>query len=164
MTTEAKGNANGKAKGLLWMALAIVIGATASLGMPFFVKFVPWSFEERLSKLIGGPPGSVCEGGHSATSDVLFKKIIARIYPLDEKDKYYPVTVEVLKGNTDYAFAYLGGHIYIYQALLNQMGSPEELAGVVAHEIGHIRNRHVLQGIFVRIMTIEALKMVLSGS
>ncbi|MEH6582580.1 MAG: M48 family metalloprotease [Halioglobus sp.] len=40
------------------------------------------------------------------------------------------------------AFASLGGYIYISRGLLVQMNSEAELAGVLAHEISHVTQRH----------------------
>jgi predicted Zn-dependent protease len=40
------------------------------------------------------------------------------------------------------AFATPGGHIYIYSALLKQLHTENELAGVLGHEAGHVIARH----------------------
>ena len=40
------------------------------------------------------------------------------------------------------AFALPGGLIYINRGLLAYLDSEAELAGVIAHEIGHITERH----------------------
>jgi predicted Zn-dependent protease len=40
------------------------------------------------------------------------------------------------------AFATPGGHIYVYSALLKNLKTENELAGVLAHESGHIIARH----------------------
>jgi Putative Zn-dependent protease, contains TPR repeats len=43
------------------------------------------------------------------------------------------------------AFALPGGHIFVTRGLIEQTGSGEELAGVLAHEIGHVASRHGVQ-------------------
>jgi predicted Zn-dependent protease len=40
------------------------------------------------------------------------------------------------------AFAVPGGYIYLHSGTVLQSGSLDELAGVVAHEIGHVKGRH----------------------
>ncbi len=40
------------------------------------------------------------------------------------------------------AFAVIGGYLYVYSGLLLAMEDEAELAGVLAHEIGHIVGRH----------------------
>ena len=44
------------------------------------------------------------------------------------------------------AVALPGGKVVLFQGLLDQAKSPDEVAGVLAHEIGHVRERHVMQG------------------
>jgi hypothetical protein len=39
------------------------------------------------------------------------------------------------------AFALPGGHIYVYQGLLDKAENPHELAGTLAHELGHVASR-----------------------
>jgi Zn-dependent protease with chaperone function len=39
------------------------------------------------------------------------------------------------------AIALPGGHIYVFEGLIRQSRTPDELAGVIAHEIGHVAQR-----------------------
>ncbi|RMF77798.1 MAG: hypothetical protein D6739_12430, partial [Nitrospirae bacterium] len=41
------------------------------------------------------------------------------------------------------AFALPGGYVYLHSGTVLAAGSVDELAGVLAHEIGHVRGRHV---------------------
>ena len=41
------------------------------------------------------------------------------------------------------AFAFPGRRVLITKKMLDQAGSPEEIAAILAHEIGHVRLRHV---------------------
>jgi predicted Zn-dependent protease len=45
------------------------------------------------------------------------------------------------------AFATLGGNIVIFQGLINELDSENELAMIIAHEIAHIKNRHPIQSL-----------------
>ena len=40
------------------------------------------------------------------------------------------------------AFAAPGGHVVVFRGLLQQASSPDEVSGVLAHEFGHVRQRH----------------------
>jgi predicted Zn-dependent protease len=40
------------------------------------------------------------------------------------------------------AFAAPGGHIVVFQGLIEESGSADELAGVLAHELQHVLKRH----------------------
>jgi len=45
------------------------------------------------------------------------------------------------------AFALPGGHIYVYSGLILAARSEAELAGVLAHEVGHVTSRHAAQAL-----------------
>src|SRR5262249_55886650 len=45
------------------------------------------------------------------------------------------------------AFAIPGGSIYVHTGLLQKVGHADELAGVLAHELGHVTARHVAQNV-----------------
>jgi Zn-dependent protease with chaperone function len=36
------------------------------------------------------------------------------------------------------AFAIPGGHVYVFEGLIETANTPDELAGVIAHETGHV--------------------------
>lgn len=52
-------------------------------------------------------------------------------------DAHVPIRVEVLGSAAPNAFALPGGRIIILDALIRQADEPAEVAGVLAHEIGH---------------------------
>ena len=58
----------------------------------------------------------------------------------DRKDIVY--TFKVLKEKEANAFALPDGYIYIYRGLIDRTESDDEIAAVLAHEIGHIVARH----------------------
>lgn len=61
-----------------------------------------------------------------------------------------PITVSIVRSNVPNAFAIPGGHIYVFEGLLDEARDPDELAGVIAHEMGHVAHhdgmRSILQG------------------
>lgn len=52
-----------------------------------------------------------------------------------------PLKTAVVRRSEANAVALPGGHIYVFQGLVAQARSPDELAGVIAHEIGHVAHR-----------------------
>jgi Zn-dependent protease with chaperone function len=56
-----------------------------------------------------------------------------------------PISVKVVRLRQANAFALPGGlpggHIYVFQGLLDKAETPDELAGVLAHEIAHVAHR-----------------------
>lgn len=53
-------------------------------------------------------------------------------------------TFQVIDSNDVNAFATLGGFVYVNKGLLKAAQNEAQLAGVIAHEIGHIAGRHVV--------------------
>jgi predicted Zn-dependent protease len=55
-----------------------------------------------------------------------------------------PYTFQVVDNNGVNAFASMGGFVYIQTGLIRAARNEAELAGVMAHEIGHITGRHAI--------------------
>ncbi|MFN4171575.1 MAG: M48 family metallopeptidase [Pseudorhodobacter sp.] len=66
-------------------------------------------------------------------------KMVARLTAGQELN--YPLNVGVLNHRMVNAFAAPGGHVMLLRGLLDQAASPEEVAAVLAHEIGHVEAR-----------------------
>lgn len=57
------------------------------------------------------------------------------------EDLPYPVTVAVLDHDLVNAFALPGGRVIVFRGLIDEAENPDEIAAILAHEIGHIVNR-----------------------
>ena len=55
-----------------------------------------------------------------------------------------PYTFQVVADDSVNAFATAGGYVYIQTGLIKAAANESELAGVMAHEIGHITGRHAI--------------------
>ena len=55
-----------------------------------------------------------------------------------------PYTFQVVNDDSVNAFATMGGFVYIHTGLIEAADNEAELAGVMAHEIGHIGGRHAI--------------------
>lgn len=56
-----------------------------------------------------------------------------------------PYTFQVVDDESINAFATMGGFVYVHTGLLEKASNEAELAGVMAHEIGHIVGRHAIE-------------------
>ena len=63
------------------------------------------------------------------------------------QDRRYPFQFHVIEDPTLNAFAIPGGHVVIHTGLLLAADSPEEVAGVLVHEIAHVTKRHSIRNI-----------------
>lgn len=106
----------------------------------WLAPLVPASVEQRLGDaMVGDFGGRVCNGpGGQKALDAL----VARIEPSAANLKVRIVNIDMVN-----AVALPGGNVMIFRGLLQQAQSPDELAGVVGHEIGHVRNRDVMQSL-----------------
>lgn len=68
--------------------------------------------------------------------------ILQKQIPESKQPEY---RVKVLDNSSVNAFATLGGHIYFFTGLLEMAETPEEIAAVLAHEMGHVEKDHVIK-------------------
>ncbi len=55
----------------------------------------------------------------------------------------FPIRVGVIRHSALNAFAGPGGHIFVHTGLLQNLDNESEFAGVVAHELAHVSQRHI---------------------
>jgi len=68
-------------------------------------------------------------------------------------DVPYPLTFQVVEDDLPNAFATVGGFIYVHTGLLREIRNEAELAGVLAHEMGHIQQRDGLNQLWLQLTT-----------
>jgi beta-barrel assembly-enhancing protease len=68
------------------------------------------------------------------------------------------ITVHQGKGDVMNAYALPGGHVVLYQALMDALPSKEAQRFVLAHELGHVMHRHSLQAAG-RLMVVGSLAL-----
>jgi predicted Zn-dependent protease len=89
----------------------------------------------------GSQPGE--QAGQAALDSMVAR--LSRTAPL-----VLPLKLAVIRRTEANAIALPGGYIYVFQGLLTKAENPDELATVIAHEIGHVvqrdGTRSVLQG------------------
>lgn len=59
----------------------------------------------------------------------------------------FPFTVSIIRHNAVNAFACPGGYIFVHTGLLLAMDNESEVAGVIAHEMAHVTQRHIARRI-----------------
>ena len=89
-------------------------------------------------------------------------KIINRLLETTP-DQPYKFRVYVHPSKMVNAMALPGGIIIIFQGLINASETPEELAGVIAHEFQHVLKRHSTRAI-IRSEAVQLFGMIVSGN
>lgn len=75
----------------------------------------------------------------SVDGDAALAKMAARFAA--HIDNPYPLSVRVFDHDMVNAFAAPGGHVILFKGLIEAADSPEEVAGVLGHELGHVIHR-----------------------
>jgi len=120
---------------LVVVAFYFILGFAVNL----FVPYLPDSFDNSLSGLYK------CEKSKHK-SEKRAKKIFTKlINNLDKKNKKINYTLCIIDDSDINAFAAPGGYIGLNSGLLDEVDSDNELAFVLAHELGHISNRDHLK-------------------
>lgn len=73
----------------------------------------------------------------------------------------YPIRVDVLDHEMVNAVAMPGGRIFLFRGLIDRAATPEEVAGVLAHEIGHVIHRDPTTGVLRAAGTAGIFSLVL---
>ena len=131
---------------------SIAVVAVIMFTPQWLAPIIPSSFERHLGDaLVGDFGGRFCNGDKGSAA---LKKLSSAL-DTDISD----LQIEVANIDMLNAVALPGGKIIIFQGLLDQAKSPDEVAGVLAHEMGHVRKRHVMQSLLRQM----GLSLVLGG-
>ncbi len=155
---------------LRWTIVAAggVLAATVALylwGIPLLAALVtprvPVAWEETLGRSAVAylaPPARRCgDPALGAAMDAIVARLVAAGPPSPYTMRVYVVNRPVVN-----ALAAPGGHVVIFHGLLERTGTPEELAGVMAHELQHILRRHTTRAVIQDVGT-GLLLMALTG-
>jgi beta-barrel assembly-enhancing protease len=74
----------------------------------------------------------------------------------------YRYEFSLVKSSEINAFTIPGGNIYMFSELMKIAETPEEVAAVLAHEIGHAEKRHVVSKL-IKELSLTAIVSILSG-
>jgi predicted Zn-dependent protease len=124
---------------------------------------VPVSAEEKLGQLVVSQMGGVPEKELLAKDPATYHALDAIVQTM-AKAHPSPYTFRVTVAETEdvNAFAAPGGYVVVNRGLLKRTRRPEELAGVLAHEMQHVYQRHATRNLF-RQLGIQAILTALTG-
>jgi Zn-dependent protease with chaperone function len=143
------------------VALSLAAGAslivTAVFGVPALasriIPFVPLAVERKLGEAVDKEIRSALDTRHlgaafacgagNGTGEIQGRAALDKLIGKLEAAAVLAVRlhVDVVRRAEPNAVALPGGHIYVYDGLIAKAQTPDELAGVLAHEIGHVAHR-----------------------
>ena len=150
---------------LVWAA--VVAALLTLLGGGYFaighlgrmsVDVLPRSLDEKIGELASAQltlEGSVVD---DPVLNKAVKELVARLAPHAGSDFKY--RVRIVDAPIVNAFALPGGSIVLYTGLLRAAKSPEQVAGVLAHEMAHVQRRHHMQRIMQAVGVIAGVQLL----
>lgn len=139
---------------------AVVLGVASAAMVALFMTapqwlgpMIPLSWERRIGDAMVGDLGNrLCA---TPESDAALAKLIRAIDPDGGDLRIGIANIDMVN-----AVALPGGQMLLFDGIVKQAETPEELAGVLAHEIGHVRERHVMSSMLRQF----GLTILLSGA
>jgi Zn-dependent protease with chaperone function len=127
------------------LAATVSIVAVVLFGVPLaadrLAPLVPQALERRLGDVAEGQVRTVFGGKtcNNASGQAAFTKLVNAVR--EPADPDMSIQSEVLATPVPNAFALPGGRVYLFSGLLAKAENADEIAGILAHELGHLRHR-----------------------
>ena len=135
--------------GLLAFAASIVLVCLLGLQLLNWtvdraIDKIPVSWENSLGEVVA----SGLDGSEITDPAVVepVQKVLDRVLAAAGEHPY-SFKLHVVRNSQVNAMAAPGGHVIVYSGLLEKTNNPEELAGVLGHEIQHVLGRHGLRNV-----------------
>jgi Zn-dependent protease with chaperone function len=141
--------------------LAIVVGLYLALGLAVDL-IVPRLSMDLEKKLAGAFIGEFAQSDEVASSTRTLQALVDRLQE-DCAPLPYSITVHVQESAAVNAAALPGGHMVVFTGLLAETTSENELAFVLAHELGHFAHRDHLRGLGRALVLMTASAMLLGA-
>jgi beta-barrel assembly-enhancing protease len=130
--------------------IALVINSPALIA-----PLIPQSVEMKLGDaMVGDFGGRFCS---TPDGNKALAAMVKRIEPNSADLKIHVANINMVN-----AVALPGNHVIIFRGLLQQAKTPDEVTGVLGHEIGHVRNRDVMEAM-IRQMGLGLLLSSIGG-
>jgi Zn-dependent protease with chaperone function len=133
------------------LAAAVSIVGVVLFGVPLaadrLAPLVPEAFERRLGDVAEGQVktlfgGQTCD---SAAGQAAFAKLVKAVRESADLDT--SIQAAVLSTPIPNAFALPGGKVYVFNGLLAKAETADEIAGILAHEFGHLKHRDSMRNL-----------------
>lgn len=151
---------------LFWVVtlaiLASLVGAYFGIqrGARLAVRSLPFSIDEQIGQLSVGSLDAGVGEVRDPQVVAAIEQLVARLAPhsaiagIDYK-------VRVVESPEMNAYALPGGYITVFTGLIAESKSPEEVAGVLAHEMAHVTMRHGLERIAGQLGIVVGVQVLL---
>lgn len=144
------------------LAVVAALGYIAVALLPERVaQVMPESWRNRIGKQMETSLVDNARACHSPAGDAALGAMIGAL--AEGSPDLPPISVHIYDIPILNAFAVSGGNIILTRELVETANAPDEVAGVLAHEIGHVFHRHP-EAQLVRMEGVQILASVFTGS
>lgn len=138
-------------------ALSAALVAAVLAAPEWVAPLIPHSVERRMgTAMVGDFAEATC---HTPAGDAALAHLVQQL----DLPGQPPVQPQVVRFGIVNAFALPGDRIVLFSGLFDDVKDPDAIAGVVAHELGHVRKRHVLHAV-LRQLGISVIMAGTSGA
>lgn len=146
------------------IGLVALIGGIHTWGIPALAsavaQHVPVSWEEHLGASVAADMAPEATRLKDPDLQKAVEGILARLAAA--RPSPYRFRLAITRNEDVNAFAAPGGYVVVFTGLLAKTRRPEELAGVLAHEMQHVQRRHTTKGLLRQAST-QLLLTALTG-
>jgi Zn-dependent protease with chaperone function len=146
--------------GVALVALVGLFWLTIDYGTEYAAPWLPYSLQARLGETVFEElvaDKDVCHGTRGLEAINTLANDLAQAAGYEHE-----IVVHVIEGGPVNAFTLPGGILVFYSDLIDQAKNSSQVAGVLAHEIGHVVHHHPIKGI-ARQYGIDLLAKLVSG-
>jgi Zn-dependent protease with chaperone function len=141
--------------------LALVCYVVFSLAPQQIAKVLPTAWKERVGTVYEANLVDNARQCHSTGGDAAMTALLGKL--AEGNPDMPPIQIKVYDIPIANAFTLPGGHIVVTRGLLEQAKAADQVAGVIAHEIGHAALLHP-EAQLVRVTGLQILMGVVSAS
>lgn len=123
--------------GLIFIAVIILSFAAEKLAV-----YVPFKTEQSLIPEMWAQIDTETESATSKHTREYLQSLSERLANHMQLPDEMEITVHYIEEDAVNAFATIGGHIFMFKGLMDELESENALAMVVAHEMAHVYHRH----------------------
>ena len=142
----------------LLVGLAHVAGYAVEQAAPQVVGQLPMARDVEIGEQLRPLAEEAYPAGSYPTVEARLNGMLQQLVPAEARE-HFQFKVHVVEEPRPVAFSLPGGEIWISIGLLRVAQDADQVAGVLAHEIGHVINRHVVR----RSISRKGASMILRG-
>ncbi len=146
--------------GVTLMALVGLFWLTVDYGTEYAAPWLPYSLQAKLGETVFEELVADKDQCHGAQGLEAINRLANELAQAAGYE--HEVTVHIVEGGPVNAFTLPGGILVFYSDLIDQAKDRSQVAGVLAHEIGHVVHHHPIKGI-ARQYGIDLLMKLVSG-